>query len=353
MPGMEPFFIGTNSVGASQGLYSMGIDSETGAIGIISTVPVYNSGVLLWQRGEPVLYALSEGMTFLGKAEGGVLSFSLVGGAPVAHSCAGTGGQRPCTMALSRIRKELYVGNFLGGTISVMQLDEEGKIGALKRQFSVRTVSGAMPGVHDIINSPRDDYLLVLEVQEHGIHVYKKDEIGDAAVYSHHMKPDTFPRKMVFGKDGRTLYVASQRRSEVLVFRWQPEIFPMLEHLQTISTLPGDYQGGNAPSSIKVSPDGRLLAVVNRIFDHVTLYRVNGDGLLEEPAYSPIVDRLARDCGFSADGRYLIVAGTASDTVSSYLVGETLPNLMRTDTCWVPSPAAVAAGNGGERWIVC
>lgn len=338
---MEHFYIGTNSIRGSMGIYCMELNQENGSVQIQSTVQAYNTGRLCWPGGA-VLYALSEGMTFMGQASGGIITLSLED-SPVITSQTVTDGQRPCAVSISADKSEISVGHFLGGQITVFKLDAQGRVSGRRAVIHTGALEDAPSGIHDIAYSPDGSHLLALEVREHAIQIYCRDNDFQrtGTVY---MGEGVFPRQMVFSCDGRMLYVVSQKKSQIYVYRWKPEYREPLQLMQTVSTLPCNYLGPNAPSAIRISPDGTLLAVANRIFDHMTLYRIEMSGQLGETAFCRLKGSLPRDFGFSSDGKYLIAAETASDSVSCYRVHARELGLEWTDTCHVPSPAAVAAG---------
>lgn len=341
---MESFYIGTNSIRGSQGIYHMKLEPSKGCLQICSSVQAYNAGGLFWNARDEVLYALSEGMTFMGKASGGILALATDQSPPVITGQAATSGQRPCSLSLSPDGTELAVGHFLGGRIAILGQGEDNAAFMCKHTIIPESPAA---GVHHVVYSPQGGCLLSLEVKESAIHVYDRER-GYAEVYRESMGEGVFPRQMAFSRDGTRLYVVSQRQSRVFVYRWQPQGQQKLYLIQTVGTVPPGYAGMNAPSAVRVSPDGTLLAVANRIFDHIALYQIGRDGALDEPVFCPLKGSLPRDIAFSADGGFLIAAETATDTVSSYRVNRDEPGLKWSHTCHVPAPAAVAVGKEAD-----
>lgn len=338
------FYAGTNSIHGSRGLYQLKLHGSDGRITVENTAQAYNTGrILLGERGK--LYALNEGMTFFGKAAGGVTSFQPENDGLKITGKLATGGQRPCSLDKNRDGTELYAGHFFGGGIEVLSLDQNGNPKARKHLFYPVTRSGETPAVHDVLNSPDDGYLLALELKDHAIHVYRKSEAyEEAGVFK--TGAGTFPRQMIFGAGGKLLYVLTQRSSQILVYSWSPEKEKKLCLKQAVSTVPDGYRGANAPSALKISPTGKLLAAVNRISDHISLFRIMEDGRLGEMGFCPIKGKNARDLEFSSDGRFLLAAETGSDTLSSYFLRDL--KLEHAFTRQIPSPAALAVRKGRE-----
>ena len=70
-------YIGTNSVRGSQGIYSIRIDADSFEAEIIAATQAYNTGGVALDRTERFLYAINEGMTFDGYADGGVSAYRI------------------------------------------------------------------------------------------------------------------------------------------------------------------------------------------------------------------------------------------------------------------------------------
>ena len=95
-------FVGTTSTQGSLGVYKIGVDADSGEVRILDVRQVYNSGYLTLSPDKKNLYVLSEGMTFQGKASGGITAFSLANGGFTEQNAMITGGQRPCFVNCDR-----------------------------------------------------------------------------------------------------------------------------------------------------------------------------------------------------------------------------------------------------------
>ena len=101
-------FIGTNSVRGSRGIYTLRIDAASGAAEVVSTAWAYNTGSVALSRDGKNLYAVAEGMTFEGWADGGVTAYQ-VGREGVLTRLNGqrSYGQRTCCAAVDGAKKNV------------------------------------------------------------------------------------------------------------------------------------------------------------------------------------------------------------------------------------------------------
>src|SRR5207248_785756 len=90
------------------------------------------------------------------------------------------------------------------------------------------------------------------------------------------LKPGAGPRHMSFRPDGRFAYVINELNSTVITFAYDPKTGALSE-LQTLSTLPGYYDGPNTAAELEVRPDGKFLYVSNRGNETVVLFEIDRD----------------------------------------------------------------------------
>src|SRR6185369_15051988 len=88
--------------------------------------------------------------------------------------------------------------------------------------------------------------------------------------------PGAGPRHMVFRPDGKFAYVINELSSTVTAFAFDATNGALRE-LQTISTLPGYYDGPNTCAEVAVHPSGKFLYASNRGNETVVLFEIDKD----------------------------------------------------------------------------
>lgn len=131
-------------------------------------------------------------------------------------------------------------------------------------------------------------------------------------------EPGTGPRHLVLSPDDGFAYVINEHADTVTVY--EVDGVGMLQIRQTLSTLPDGFDNeANTGADIHLTPDGAFLYTSNRGHDSIAMFSVGSDGLLTALGQVPTQPR-PRDFGMSPDGRFLVVAGQDSGFVEAYRI---------------------------------
>ena len=94
-----------------------------------------------------------------------------------------------------------------------------------------------------------------------------------------------------------------------------------LDILQTLSTLPPDFEGENYPAEVQVSGSGRFLYGSNRGYDSIVVFRIDTNtGRLTPLQYQPTGGKHPRHFAMDPRGRFLLVANTESDRLMVFRI---------------------------------
>lgn len=302
-------YIGTNSIRDSLGIYTLSI-SDDGTCEILGTTPAYNSGYLALGHGGTRLYAVSEGMSFMGRASGGVLSYDITHTLPREINRRLSGGQRPCCICLSEDEKTLFAANFFGGSISAFPIEDGGSIGPCKKLIKEQPLPGRLDGMHCVEELPGGDIGAVY-LGTGSVIIYDGQSFQEKQRFS--LSGGAFPRHFTVSPDGNTLYLLLQTPSEVHVARRGRDGVFSVE--QVLPAVPGDYTGHAEAAAVRLSPNGRLLFASTRVADTIAVFRVKEDGLLEPAGIVDLPVRTPRDVAVTPDGRFLLTTGQATDNI--------------------------------------
>ena len=126
---------------------------------------------------------------------------------------------------------------------------------------------------HCIVPSPDGDHLCICDLGTDCIYVCDLDlkEVSRVSAPA-----GAGPRHMVFSPDGRYGYCVNEMGSSVSVYAYE---YGRLTLVNTVSTLPEDFDGASTGSAIRISPDGNKLYVSNRGHDSVAEFDVQGPEL--------------------------------------------------------------------------
>jgi 6-phosphogluconolactonase len=129
------------------------------------------------------------------------------------------------------------------------------------------------------------------------------------------VEPGAGPRDMVFRPDGRFAYVGNEMASTITAFSYDAGAGRLTE-IQTISTLPADFQGQNSIAELAVHPSGKYVYISNRGHNSVAAFSVDSaKGTLTLLQHQDTGGRTPRHFGIDADARHLIMANQQSDSL--------------------------------------
>jgi 6-phosphogluconolactonase len=273
-----------------------------------------------------LLFAVNELETFEGKPGGAVSAFSID---------AGTGkltlinqrpsmGAGPCHLSLDREGKNLLVANYGGGSVAVLPVAADGKLGEVSSfiQHTGKSVNPERqkgPHAHGVTVDAANRFAFVCDLGLDKILVYKLDaqhgKLTPAEPPFVAVKPGSGPRHLVFRPDGRFAYVINELTSTVTAFAYDART-GQLKELQTLSTLPGYFDGLNTGAEIGVHPSGKFLYASNRGHNSVVLFGVDGDkGTLTFIEEQGTGGNKPRHFGIEPSAKHLAITNQDSHTV--------------------------------------
>lgn len=331
-------YIGTNSVRGSKGIYSVRINADTWDAEIVHTAEAYNAGsVALHQTGQ-YLYAVNEGMTFDGYADGGVSVYRTdADGALTRIGGQRTYGQRTCCVAADNAGKRVYACNFYDGTWTAFPAAENGVL--LPAELVIKPPADAEWKALHCIAPVGEDYVGVISLAECAFVVYRAKDGERITSYTFPEHP--FPR--YFETCGNTIYAMMQMPDDIYVFENCLKKDGSIRLIQKISLMGDGYQGMAATSTLRATPDGRLLLAANRPSNSITVFERQEDGTLMRKNVVELPGNGPRDFHISRDGKIAVAALQHSDEISVHEIDyENKTLVQRGKKLSIPSPAAVA-----------
>jgi 6-phosphogluconolactonase len=341
-----------------EGIYTMTLETD-GTLTPVATEQVLNPAVLIPGHGDN-LYAILETI----RENGTVVRYQVGPDGKLAEQDRfGASGRSTCYLALVPPGDTAIVINYWDATIDVVDVDGEGRLGAVRQSFvQHHRPEGEWRQVTD-----REDHWGNRQVGPHAhcAHVWHDwvfiPDLGENAVFQYRwnatdrkLEQETWiefeqgsgPRHMAMHPDLDVCYVSNELFNTVCAANLDSsdpgEVKPRLLPFQYESTLDNRDQVSYV-SEIKLSSDARFLYVSNRGDNSLACFAVDpSDGSLTRTAITPTGGKFPRHFAISPDGKAVLVANQDSGHVRIF--GRDVESGELTDTgqvVEVPAPNCI------------
>ena len=347
-------YIGTYTHGDSEGIYVYRLDSETGALEYSSKIiGVVNPSFLdIHPRGR-YLYSVNEIGEFEGKASGAVTAFYI-------HQSTGeisflnqraTGGGAPCHVSVDATGKYLLAANYGGGSVAAFPIGKDGRLGEASdfvqhTGSSVNPRRQSEPHAHSIMIDPENRFAFAPDLGLDKILIYKLNlEDGSLTANAQpwaRVHPGAGPRHLDFHPNGKYAYVINELDSTFTAFRYDANIGTLTE-IQTISTLPEDFDGTSHCADVHVHPSGKFLYGSNRGHDSIVICAIDPEtGMLSYIGCESTQGQAPRNFGLNPEGTFLLAANQSTNTIVTFAVDADTGELTATgNVLEVPTPVCL------------
>ena len=334
MGAISRIYVGTYTGQKSKGIYLFQMKTSDDPnipqyvtvtpLGLVAETP--NPSFLEIDPRRRILFCVNEIDTFEGKKSGAVSAFSInsASGKLTLLNQRSSGGAGPCHLVLDKEGKYLLVANYNSGSVSVLPVAPDGKLGEATdvKQHTGKSVHPDRqkgPHAHCVTLSPDNQFAFVCDLGLDKVMIYKFDPRAGKLTPNEPaftaLKPGAGPRHMVFHSSGTFAYVINELDSTVTAFAYDAKM-GALKELQTISTLPGFYDGPNTTAEIAVHPSGKYLFASNRGQNSVVLFNIDPDkGTLSYVEDQSTYGATPRHFGMDIAGKHLAVANQDSNSI--------------------------------------
>jgi 6-phosphogluconolactonase len=242
MPDKTLFYVGTYTElikfgtgqllqGKGEGIYLVELDFQTGDLKLIEIIKnTLNPSYFAINKKNIFLYAVNELKQFEGKPSGSVSSFKIskTTGELMFVNKQPTAGTDPCHIEINSKGTELFVSNFMSGSICVLPVRPDGSIGELS-QFIQHTGSSinpqrqSSPHVHSLIFSPDEQYAFVPDLGLDKLMIYKTNSgsspLTESEIPYFQTEPGAGPRHGAFNPSGEYFYLINELNCTILTKR--------------------------------------------------------------------------------------------------------------------------------------
>jgi 6-phosphogluconolactonase len=352
------FYVGTYTAGESEGVYRFTLDPATGKTSLpVLAVETENPSFLALHPSGRFLYAVGEMDDFRGEKTGAVSAFAIdpASGDLRLLNQQPSMGAGPCHLVVDGNGRSVLVANYGSGTVTALPIAEDGR---LQEPSSVQSHSGAGPNesrqegphAHGLALDASERRAFAADLGADRVFVYDLDASGGALTPGEPpavaLAPGSGPRHVVFDPSGTHLYSINELDSTITVLGYDVATGG-LESVQTVSTLPDEFEGKSWTAEIAISPDGRFVYGSNRGHDSLAVFAADPtSGRLTAVGHVSTGGQWPRHFSIDASGRWLLAANQRSDTVVVFRldpdsgmpspVGETIP--VPSPVCVLPAP---------------
>jgi len=322
-------YIGSYTKHSPTGISIYAFNQHTGELSYIDSVSgIENPSYLVIHPVNRHLYAVSEIMETQGKQSGLVVAYAIDPRTGTLNQVNQqlSEGSAPCYLSLDQQGRHVLVANFGGGTITVLPLEGNGTLGqaicTVHHQGSSIKPQQKAPHPHFIQYDPDHSFVFVADLGIDQVLLYRL-EPSSRSLLLHgtvSLPAGAGPRHIAFHPERPYVYVINELDSTIAAYSFSREE-GMLEAIQSISTLPDDWEGRNDCADIHFSPCGRFLYGSNRGHDSIAVYRVDAaTGRLALLEHVITYGHKPRNFVIAPNGRFLLAANQGTDNIVTYQI---------------------------------
>ena len=319
-----PVYFGTYTGGqnGSKGIYRSTLHLETGRLSEpILAAETRNPSFLEIHPSGKFLYAVSES-----GGAGSVSAYGIEAGTGDLKflNQQSSGGAGPCHVSIDHAGKNVLVANYGSGSASVIPIQSDGKLakptGFVQHEgSSVNPRRQKGPHAHSVNVSADDRFAFVADLGIDKVMIYTLDTEKGTIVANDppfaKVKPGAGPRHFAFSPNGKYAYVINELHCTVTAFAYDPASGALTE-IQTVPTLPSDFEGSNSCAEVRVHPSGKFLYGSNRGNDSIAVYRIDpAKGTLTFVEHETADIKTPRNFNIDPTGTFCLVANQGGNSV--------------------------------------
>ncbi|MDC6351268.1 lactonase family protein [Zeaxanthinibacter sp. PT1] len=345
-PQLEEFYVGTYTDLNSEGIYRFALDhnGKVKSLGLVAREE--NPSFLAKTADGKYLLAVNENSDQ--KNNGGtVASFAIVKDSLQFLSRRSSGGDAPCHIALDD-QGQLLVSNYLSGTIALLKIKKDGKLegpaDVSQHQGSGPDPRQEGPHAHSAWFHEKRNQVIGVDLGTDQLWLYDKNKPEEQTKLNLTGKitlpAGSGPRHLAIHPDQQWLYVINELNSTIT--RLEQTGDQEYHIRETVSTLPGEFEGENYCADIRISSDGKFLYGSNRGHNSIVIYQVDQTtGQLYLLDHQHTQGNWPRNFTLSPGEDFLLVANQNSNSIVSFKRNPSKGTLEFTDKATVPSPVCL------------
>jgi 6-phosphogluconolactonase len=312
-----------------RGIYTYILDPDTGHLTNHSEInDIDNPSFLAIDSQQHYLYAVDENFdetecrvqAYQIDPESGSLSYI---NRQLSH------GFYPCYVSVDQTDQFAIVANYGSGSVTLLPIGEGGQLlpACDSRQHTGSGINPDRqegPHAHCTVMDPTNTYLFAADLGIDKIMSYRLDFERKQLITNNtpylEMPPGSGPRHLRFHQNGRFAYIINELNSSITALNYD-EREGAFEIIETVSTLPQDYQGESYCAELCIAPEGNFLYGSNRGHDSLAIFAIDEmNGRLSLVAHQSTYGLNPRNFAIDPNGTFLLVANQDSDNIVTFRI---------------------------------
>ncbi|MBC8207097.1 MAG: lactonase family protein [Kiritimatiellales bacterium] len=329
MPDTYRVYFGTTAGGGERGIYMALFDTQTGQLG--EAAHVSNSvrpGFIVIHPDGKHLYATEATGSAPAGESGAVSAYRIeADGMLTDLNTQPSGGEGPCYISIDPTGKQLLVANYGSGSCAVLPILPDGTLGD---PTAIRRHSGSGPNperqeaahTHSFNCDPSGQFALAADLGIDTILIYhlSNGTLAPNIPSVIQTAPGAGPRHLTFSPNGKFVYTSMELNGTVSAYAYKAGA---LTEIQTLPTLPTNFDGYNTVSEVRLTPDGRFLYVGNRGHESLAVFGVDLEtGKLTALGHEPTRGNHPRHFNIDPTGQFLIAANLYSNNAVVFRINQ-------------------------------
>ncbi|WP_339915915.1 lactonase family protein [Yeosuana marina] len=331
-----PLYVGTYTNGESKGIYNLEFNTETGALSNLElAVETENPSFITYSPDKKYVYAVNE------SGGGSVSSFFVKKNRSLQFlNTVPSNGGAPCYIATNKKGDKAVVANYLGGTISIYNITNNGTLDTASQVFDYKT-SNKESHAHSA--QFFNDNLFVADLGVNAVYQYKLN--SDANSYKLvspsivDIPEKSGPRHFAITKNGDFIYIINELGNSITAVKHTNDSFKLIGNY---STLDDSYKGASACADIHLSKDEKYLYGSNRGENSIAVFKRNTvDGTIEKIQSMSVHGDWPRNFTLDPTGKFLLVANKKSNNITVFKIDSNSGKLSFLHSVKAPSPVCL------------
>lgn len=355
-------YVGTYTRGDSKGIYRLEFHPRDGSlIAIGEPTEIENPSFLTLHPNGRYLYAVSEVSDYEGTKSGSITAYKIAGdsGQLEKLNTESTQGASPCHLQVDQTGQTVVVANYSSGNVVSLPVRETGYLMPVQtlmqhvgRSVNERRQLG--PHAHSVTISPDNQFVYAADLGIDRVVIYRLNPIAGTLTETVARKvilpPGSGPRHFALNPKMNYAYCLNELNSTVSTLSRDPETGG-LELLETISTLPDDFEGQNSTAEICVHPNAQFAYCSNRGHDSITWFAIDPvTGALVRKGNVSTEGETPRNFNLDPTGRFLLVANQTTDNVVVFEIDQNTGEPRATgNSVKIPNPVCLKFWKPGDR----
>lgn len=247
-------------------------------------------------------------------------------------------GKNPVHLALDPTERFLVVSNHITGSLAVMNVLEDGCLGALNQLLQLEGPAGphrieqrfSKPHFNPFDHS--GNFVLVPDKGLDRVFVFRFDngKLFPAEQAFIETRESAGPRHLALHPMAPYAYVINELDSTITTYRFNAQD-GSLQPLQVVPSLPCTYTGNSRAAEIEVDRHARFVYASNRGYDSIGVFAIDPEtGLLSPVEFTSTGGKTPRFFTLTPNGRFIFALNEDSDSIISLAVDSHKGGLSKT-----------------------